>query len=363
MIIFATGISGSRRLDYLKGVERLSENMVVKDIGTLMFEKSKQLGINIPEGKILDLDPFALNYLRAAIFEELLKERNIYTGDNLDLTLSTHTCFRWKKHLIPGFNFYYLNELNPDLYVTIIDNVHKVKGRLEQVQHWKGRLSIKDILIWRDEEIFVTEMLAQYQNKPYYIIARDEGPELLYNLIYRVEKRKMRNEKPALKVYLSYPITHVQEEFLKEKDEIKQRLKKAGIIVFDPISIKEVELLGFAEEAKMEGKETIIVTVDDFEFEISVKELEEAREDIVNQVVARDYKLIEQSDAIVVYYPVTTLSPGVLSEINYGFTHNKDVYTIFPHESISPFFQYYTTDIFKDVDQLIEYLVAQDYGV
>ncbi|RLE63816.1 MAG: hypothetical protein DRJ38_06650 [Thermoprotei archaeon] len=361
MIIFATGISGSKRLEYLEEVVKLARGEVeIKDIGSLMFEKSRHLGIDIPEGKILDLDPFALNYLRAAIFEEILKEKS-RLGKRKDLIISTHTCFRWKKHLVPAFNFYYLNRLNPDLYITVIDNIHKVKARLEKRPHWRGRLSIKDLLIWRDEEVFITEMLAQYQNKPYYIIARDEGPELLYDIIYRVEKRRKKGETPALKAYLSYPITHVQEEFLVEKEEIKRRLKEAGVIVFDPISIKEVELLGYAEEAKIAGQEMIEVEVDGEKEFISVRELEEAREDIVNQVVARDYKLIEQSDVIVVYYPIPTLSPGVLSEINYGFTHNKDVFTIFPHENISPFFEYYTTRIFKDVDALLDYLNSQGY--
>ncbi len=360
LIIFATGISGSGRLEYLREVAELADGKLeIKDIGSLMFEKSKHLGIRIPEGKILDLDPFALNYLRAAIFEEILKERDKYKGyreGDPDLVISTHTCFRWKKHLMPAFNFYYLNELNPDVYVTIVDNAQNIRARLERRPHWRGRLTLKDILIWRDEEVFITEMLAQYQNKPHYVVARGEGPELLYDLIYRVEKRNMRGEKPALKVYLSYPITHVRADLLAQKDDVKRRLREAGIVVFDPIKINEVELVGYAEEAKKRGESEVRISVDGVEARIPVEEVEEARDDMVDQVVVRDYKLIEQADAIVVFYPVTTLSPGVLSEINYGFTHNKDVFTIFPHESTSPFFEYYTTRIFKSVDELLEYL-------
>ena len=198
MIIFVTAISGSGRLDYIKRVQKLAgDKLEVRDIGSMMFEKSRQLGIEIPEGKILDLDPFALNYLRAAIFEELLKEKKefeSYSEKDKDLIISTHTCFRWKKHLVPGFNFYYLNQLNPDVYVTIIDNVHYIKARLESNPHWRGRLTLKDILIWRDEEVFVSEMLAQYQQKPHYIIAYSEPPDVLYNIIYNVEKKKKRGD-------------------------------------------------------------------------------------------------------------------------------------------------------------------------
>ncbi|MEM0093754.1 MAG: hypothetical protein QW753_05215, partial [Thermofilum sp.] len=81
-----------------------------------------------------------------------------------------------------------------------------------------------------------------------------------------------------------------------------------------------------------------------------------AVEDIRDQIVARDYQLINQSDMLVVFYPVRVLSPGVLSEIKYGYTHNKDVFAIFPHEGASPFFEYYTTKVFKDVDSLIDHL-------
>ena len=84
--------------------------------------------------------------------------------------------------------------------------------------------------------------------------------------------------------------------------------------------------------------------------------METSKDDILDQVVVRDYKLIDQSDMIVVYYPVTTLSAGVLSEINYSFTHNKEVYAIFPQEDISPFFSYYTTKVFKSVEEFISYL-------
>ena len=122
MIIFATGISGSGRFDYLKEVGKVSGGALdVVDVGSLMFDKSKQLGINIPEGKILDLDYFALSYLRAVTFEDLLKWIHKYKGKSArDLIISTHTCFRWKKHLTPAFNFFYLNQINPDVYVTIV---------------------------------------------------------------------------------------------------------------------------------------------------------------------------------------------------------------------------------------------------
>jgi len=361
MIIFVTGISGSGRLEYIMKVKELAGGkLTIRDVGELMFRKSEDLGIEIPEGKLLDLDHFALNYLRAITFEELLSEAEAYRGcgeDDPDLIVSTHTCFRWKKHLLPGFNFYYLNTLSPDVYVTVVDNVHHVKARLEARPHWRGRLTLKDILIWRDEEVFMTRMLAEYQNKPFYIIPSKEDPKVLYDIIYSVEKRKKRGERPALKAYLSYPITHAKgsEDKFKMKEEFKERLREAGVVVFDPMSIEEVNLVDMVEEAKREGRGYVRVECEGRAIDIPLKEVEEAADDILDQTVVRDYNLIDQSDAVIVYYFATVMSPGVLSELNYGFTHNKEVYAVFPYE-VSPFFQYYTTKIFKSPDELLEFL-------
>ncbi len=361
MIIFVTGISGSGRLDYLLEVKKLAgDKLIIKDIGSLMFAKSKHLGIEIPEGKILDMDPFALDYLRATIFEELLKEADKYRGygeNDKDLIISTHTCFRWKKHLIPGFNFYYLNQLNPDIYVTIIDSVHNIKARLELRPHWAGRLTLKDILIWRDEEIFITKMLAKYQDKPFYIIARNEDPKVLYDIIYNVEKRKKRGEKPLLKAYLSYPITLMKgdKKWLAQKDKFKEMLREAGIVVFDPMALEEIDLIDMAEKAKKKGEKYVNIKFEGKDIPIPVSQIEDAKEDIIDQTVARDYNLIDQSDIVVVFYYTQMMSAGVLSELNYGFTHNKEVYAVFPYET-SPFFHYYTTRIFKRPEELIEYL-------
>src|SRR4030042_2031114 len=74
-----------------------------------------------------------------------------------------------------------------------------------------------------------------------------------------------------------------------------------------------------------------------------------------DQTVARDYKFIDQSDFVVVYYPVKEPSPGVLSELIYGFSHDKEVYMVFPYE-ISPFLQFYCTEIFKTGAELIDHL-------
>ncbi len=358
LVSFTTGISGSGRLDLLKEVANNTHRLKIIDVGSRMYKKSEELGIRIPEGKILDMDPLALDYLRAATFEDILRDIEKMRKKSEAIAISTHTCFRWKKHLTHAFNFYYLNKIDPDIYINIVDNVHYIYAKLQNNPAWKNRLTLKDLLVWRDEELFITRMLAEYRKKPFYLFSRREDPRMLEKILFDIEMAKNTNKKPAPKAYLSYPITHVKgsPKFFEEKEETKKRLKEAGIVIFDPIAVEDFEIVDLAYSAKSKGQNHIKIKVDGVEAVISVEEVYNALEDIKDQVVARDYQLITQSDMIIVYYPTKILSPGVLSEINFGFTHNKQVYAIFPHESVSPFFEYYTTKIFKDVDSLIEHL-------
>ncbi|AKG38991.1 MAG: hypothetical protein ACP5II_06610 [Infirmifilum sp.] len=358
LIAFVTGVSGAGRLPLLREIQAINPSFRIIDIGSRMYKKSDDLGISIPDGKILDMDPLALDYLRAATFEDVLREAELIRTQRDVGAISTHVCFRWKKHLISAFNFHYVNTLNPDVYINVLDNVHNIYVNLQHDKAWRDRLTLKEILIWRDEEAFITRMLAEYQKKPFYLFPRREDPHMLERILFKVERAKRAGEKPMPKAYLSYPITHVKgsPEVMKAKDETKQKLKDAGIVVFDPISIEDSILIDMAHDAASKGKDKVEVEVDGKRGEINIHEIMSAVGDIKDQIVVRDYQLINQSDIIVVFYPTRMLSPGVLSEIKYGYTHNKEVYAIFPFEEASPFFEYYTTKLFKDVDSLLDYL-------
>ncbi len=358
LVAFITGISGSGRLSILQEVQARNSMLRVIDVGSRMFKKSSDLGVEIPDGKILDMDPLALDYLRAATFEDILKEVENVRSTGGVVGISTHVCFRWKKHLMQAFNFHYVNALNPDVYINVIDNAHNVYLNLLHDRVWSGRLTLKEVLIWRDEEAFITRMLAEYQRKPFYLFPRREDPAMLEKILFNVEKTRKSGGKPLPKAYLSYPITHVKgdAEVWEQKDEIKKKLKEAGIVLFDPISIEDSVLVDMAYDAISKGRETVEIEIDGKVGEIKVKEILDAVGDIKDQIVMRDYQLINQSDMIIVFYPTRVLSPGVLSEIKYGYTHNKNVYAIFPFEESSPFFEYYTTKVFKDVDSLLDYL-------
>jgi adenylate kinase len=77
---------------------------------------------------------------------------------------------------------------------------------------------------------------------------------------------------------------------------------------------------------------------------------------IADQIVARDYKLICQSDLVVVFYDIAVPSPGVVSEMNYALHSGKRVYGVWlPETEPSPFFTRYCTRSFRSADELFEH--------
>jgi adenylate kinase len=258
--------------------------------------------------------------------------------------------------LLPAFDFYYLRRLEPDFYVTIINSVHRIREEItskEDLRHWLERLTLKEILIWQDEEIFTTKIVADFQAVPHYIVAGGDDPYTLYKIIYDVEKGRKFGGRAVKKAYLSYPMTMVRrdEDVISRKDELVRRLRdELGIIVFDPATVEDMILVELLEETDEDP-----ISVPGTNIRIPRSEIEDAKQYIIEQTVIRDYKLIDQSDMVIVFYPVKELSAGVLSEMIYAYTHQKDVYAIFPHR-MSPFFKYYSTRVFEDVDGLIEYL-------
>ncbi len=363
MIIVGTGITGVGRTHYLKEVAEYSRlNNVpadVIDIGPRMFEKASSLRIKIPGDKILDLDTTTLRFLRATVFEEITSNVEGYRGFDKDLMISLHMSFRWNKVLMPAFDYYYLNKLKPDLYCSLVDSVGNILRRIEDtpdLAHWKDKLSIKEILIWQDEEMFTTEIVADILGSPHYMIPSSASPSIMYNVINMVEKPLAGGERPRmLKAYISYPMTMTKGnvEFEETRRELVSKLKKKGIIIFDPAMIEDMIIL-----EKVKDTEENNVYIEEYGVYVSRKEVLDAEKYIIDHTVHRDYKFIDQSDMIIVYYPIKELSAGVLSEMIYAHTHMKNVYALFTQKNISPFFLNYSTKIFRDIDELVEFVAG-----
>jgi adenylate kinase len=227
--------------------------------------------------------------------------------------------------------------------------------------------TVSELLTWREEEQWATEEMARIHHKPQYLFGRALPPRALYRLMFEPTVRS---------AYLSYPMQHADGDRA-SLATFKRRLEE-HLLVFDPADVNDFEVEGRggppgpipvatglpatgpalldepptvrsdgtaelrqAVEAGTGGSETF-----------SKRELQH----ISDQIVFRDYKLIAQSDLVVVFYDALVPSPGVISEMNYALQTGKRVYGVWlPSSPPSPFFTRYCTRVFASGDDLFAY--------
>lgn len=401
MIVIATGISGSGKLHEADGApgyvvrmvnegnERIAREMRegrwtspirrlrYLDMGSLMLESARDLGLVVRTETILDMAPEALQELRAIAFTEVVNDDAMWEPD-LCTVLVTHACFWWKGHLIPGLDTHYLKllfdetrrrmplpqpvvqETLPGLrlappvrpegifYATVVDSVYQIQRRLDATEQWKRKLTADEVIAWQEQEVFTSMMLAAYERVPHYLIAHDEPVQTLFDLI--CFKRP--------KIYLGYPITNLRREgqahLIAMAREFGRRLR-GHFVVFDPLSVKDEEAAAFARLSDQQFEEQFSATEreDILSWAGSLDHLrawghglnDRTRLQLGRATVVRDLRLIDQSDMNVVFYPTSHMSFGVLAEVTHAYTTGKKVYILYPYKSLSPFLEYYATGV------------------
>jgi adenylate kinase len=345
--VICTGTSGTERVDYLREVARMAsdggETLEVFDVREAMFQIANDVGEPVEEETILDMFPRGLVLLRAAALEKIASICE-QTSQHPNWIINTHAVFRWKNTLISGFDPYYLNRLKPDLYVTITSGVLTVRERLREHPRWQ-HLSIEDLLVWREEEQFTTEEMARIQRKPQILLGRGASAETLYRLMFEPRLRK---------VYLSYPMAHVEAGAERGLERFKRRLEQE-MIVFDPGDVNDFAVERGPFRAPSDGTAELAEARDEGLAEVAGLSQRELQH-IADQIVFRDYRLIIQSDLVVVFYDIAVPSPGVVSEMNHALHSGKRVYGVWlPDTEPSPFFTRYCTRAFRSEDELFEH--------
>ena len=345
--VICTGTSGTERVGYLQEVARLAaeagQSLEIFDLRETMFQIASDVGEPVEEDTILDMFPRALVLLRAAALEKIASICE-QASRHPNWIINTHAVFRWKNSLISGFDPYYLNRLKPDLYVTITSGVQTVRERLREHPRWQ-QLSVEDLLVWREEEQYSTEEMARIQRKPQVLLGRSAPAETFYLLIFEPGLRK---------VYLSYPMQHVEPGAERGLERFKRRLE-ADMIVFDPADVNDFAVERGLFAGPTDGSLQLAEARDEGVAEaagLSQRELQH----VADQIIARDYKLISQSDLVVVFYDIPVPSPGVVSEMNYALHSGKRVYGVWlPETEPSPFFTRYCTHCFRSEDELFQH--------
>lgn len=168
-----TGIDKTANIESLVAFchSRGSKIDAVFHVGDLMYEESAKTGHKLAMGKILDLPLDQLALLRRLAFLRIGDE----TAQMANVFINTHAVFRWDYQLFQAFDIAETEAVNPDMVITLIDNVEEIKARLERMMDEGAipkdtRYTLKDLMVWREEEILASEILASVLKVPCYVL-------------------------------------------------------------------------------------------------------------------------------------------------------------------------------------------------
>ena len=350
MIVVVTGMVGIDKKRYLQDVVALAksrgESVCLCNVGDEMYAEAP----DIAEGHILDIPLKRLETLRRSVIKDIIVKAK--SAENL--IVNTHATFRWRHGLFRAFDFDQMRELGADKYICMIDGVDALHVRLTS-EH-PIRHSLKDLLVWREEEMLATEMMRSGTNETaeVYSLSRGEGKgtvETFYRLMFEAERKK---------AYLSFPMTHVMEldDVMKEIEGFRNVMKEK-FTCFDPANLEEAYLPGRAKRAKENGEKEITITSLGEKVAFGVGEIEQIEADINSQIYARDFALIDQADMIISFIPAmadgrAAISSGVERELQHAHEAGKEVFVVWVAEAEPSVFVTQTaTKVFKSTEEAL----------
>ena len=353
-----TGQVGIDKKPFLKALQQYAakqgRKITLCNVGDMMYAEAP----DIVPGRILDLPRARLDALRRSVFKDIIATRRREEF----VVVNTHATFRWKHGLFPAYDQDQMEEIDADLYITLVDNVDAIHERL--IREHNIRHTLKDILVWREEEMVVTKCLARSLrgHGHSYVFARGTDRntvESLYRLLFEPQRKR---------IYPSFPMTHVMDmpDVLAEINAFRDVLAD-HFITFDPGDLDEKRLLFMAAEALQANKDSFTLEIHGRDVTFDAHEVSRIDADIDGQIYARDFELIDQSDMIVSYIPEMPdgkpgLSSGVERELQHAFEVTKEVYVVWkPKSEPSPFITETTTRVFKSVDETLQYFQEKGY--
>lgn len=357
MRMMVTGQVGLDKAQYLQQVQDIArqagETVKVFNVGEMMYREAP----DVRPGHILDLPLSRLTSLRRAVFRDILSEAPRYKH----VIVNSHATFRWRNGLFSAFDFDQLAMLNADIYVTLLDNVEAIHGRL--LRDGADGHTLKDLLVWREEEILATEIISKVSPErptPFFVLARGRHTSTARTLFRLLTRPAMR------KVYPSFPMSHVMDmpQVLSEIQQFRNELARY-FIAFDPGDVDEKQLYDKAVAAIGDNQQTLIINSEDHPVSLRTSEIVSVGADINGQIYARDFMMVRQSDMIVSLIPELPggrpgLSSGVERELQHAFDHGREVYVIWkPKSGPSPFITQTATQVFTSVDEAISYFKSK----
>ncbi len=359
--IICTGAPGSGRDESLS---KLSEEkqFFYYHLFEYIVEEGKKEGYNLNKFNVLDFydsQPDKLESFRIAALEKIIEKTNNRPGVHV---VSTPYHFEWKGRSYKGLTEEEVHNLNPDMFLVVIDDLVRVRERLKEDPQWRElTFSLAELAQWRREEVAGVYDLARdfKPHKEFYIFALEHGTQFLYDIVFNRQKKK---------IYLSHPITGENEDFFGKVKKFSSSISE-HYAIFDPFMIKDWAVVDAwrsvqNKAAMRQGKVPLKI---DFsirysnglkKYEVEAQEIRSAIKNIRFLIIDTDYKILESADNVVVYHPREQISAGVMCEMVYAKSLAKVVYVFYPYEP-SPFFEWYSTKIFTEEEKLIEFLREQ----
>jgi len=327
-----------------------------------IVEEAKLDNTHLSKINILDFydsQPEKMEQYRLKAIQKINHEINKNGGVHV---ISTPVHFEWKGNRFQGLAEDDVQLLNPDMFIIIFDDIVRVRDRLSQDTQWQDhKYTLGEIANWRREEVSGVYRLAEsfIPKRKIQLVAFENGPKVIRDLIYKPSKET---------VYLSHPITGEGADFFNKITKFLESLSEYYVL-YDPYLIKDWDIVEQWREAvnetidsKEEMSETFTfrMTYKDgpMEAEFDIREVETAIKNLRFQIIDSDYKIIENSDLVVVYHPRKSISAGVMCEMVYAKSLAKLVYAYYPYEP-SPFFEWYATRIFTDADEMRDFLIKE----
>lgn len=357
MRAIVTGQVGMNKKAYLEGIVRFAqsqgESVHLYNVGDRMYEEAP----DVRPGRILDLPLSRLHSLRKSVFKDIIST----SANQKNIIVNTHATFRWRHGLFRAFDFEEVERLKPDMLICLVDNIEAIHQRLHG-EH-KSDATYKDLMVWREEEILATELLAIAVGcrQQWYVMPRGRTHQTTRTSFRLICQPHLK------KAYPSFPMSHVVDmpDVLAEIDEFRATLAE-HLTVFDPGDVDEKNLLDAALKATKEGHDFVdgsYVNDEGQTVNVSapVKQVLEVASDIDGQIYARDFQLIDQADMIISLVPelaggVPGISSGVERELHHAYEHGKEVYVVWrPKRNPSPFITETATKVFKSTDEALKY--------
>jgi len=357
MVIVVTGMVGLDKKSYLERVCRYAgrqgKEVLLCNVGDMMYAEAT----DIAPGKILDIPLKRLHSLRRSVFKDIIAKAKKAPN----LIVNTHATFRWRHGLFPAVDFDQMRQLGADMYICLIDGVAALHGRLSE---HASEHTLKDLIVWREEEIIGTEMLCKgiKEETPFYCLARGgarETTETFYQLVFEPRIRR---------AYLSYPMTAVAdlEDVKKEIAGFRQVMKR-HFVCFDPGDLEESFLPRQALQAAEDGKDSLEITAGGKAVGLNLDQIRQIERDIYSQTYARDFMLIDQAEMIISFIPTlpdgrAAISSGVERELQHAHEAAKEVYLIWPaKQTPSVFVTQTATKLFTSIDDALEFFKKKKY--